>query len=609
MAYIANSVILYNCKLNHNGLFTCDFGGSGATRDSVMGSTNALATVVASYDNCTWMRENMSITVGANADYLNHQGVNYCRFINNSVSGAGGRFTYAFIYDIEYVAEQTTRLYIRTDPFMTYFDQIIKNDCFVEREHVASDNFFEHTLPEPTPNFENVAQLLGDKHIGSQTTGEKQNYFYVGIYAVHDEDTTPIVPNVSVKYCGDVPSPGMMFLADAAEGQELMDTLITYKYSIEYAVFIPKSAVDTVSTNVSGVFVGRDKTENASWGGDPSFWSSGVPSLTTDTFTYANGTSHTIRNRKLNCYPYMYIEMNDINDQSVILKPEDMNGMDFYLHGEQGSTPTYSLYYKNYQGENNFANMITINSFPPVPVATDVYKQYAALNQNSLKQEKITFGVNVVKGIVGLAGSVVAGIATGGAAGAAYGSKIATGIMTAGASGMTGGGAMMFNAATANAASNAVNAYKTGGAVIGGVKGATQNGGGLVDTVMNRMQQNAMYSDMKDRPPQLANAPSGSAKLGLGAIGFHVNRWVPKLEYVEVLDKFFDMYGYNISLVKTPQWNSRSKYNYIKTSGANIGGAIPQNYKNQINELLDKGLTVWHSVGEYGTYSTSNPIV
>ena len=41
----ANSVILYNCKLNHNGLFVCDFGGSGGTRDSVMGSTNALATI------------------------------------------------------------------------------------------------------------------------------------------------------------------------------------------------------------------------------------------------------------------------------------------------------------------------------------------------------------------------------------------------------------------------------------------------------------------------------------------------------------------------------------------------------------------------------------
>ena len=48
----ANSVILYNCKLNHNGLFVCDFGGSGGTRDSVMGSTNSLATVKFSYGNC-----------------------------------------------------------------------------------------------------------------------------------------------------------------------------------------------------------------------------------------------------------------------------------------------------------------------------------------------------------------------------------------------------------------------------------------------------------------------------------------------------------------------------------------------------------------------------
>lgn len=82
MANPISSVILYNCKINHNGLFGCDFGNSGASRDSVMGATNSIATVKFSYSNCTYFRKDKTITVDENADVLDAAGVNYCRYIN-----------------------------------------------------------------------------------------------------------------------------------------------------------------------------------------------------------------------------------------------------------------------------------------------------------------------------------------------------------------------------------------------------------------------------------------------------------------------------------------------------------------------------------------------
>lgn len=131
----ASSVILYNCKINHNGLFNCDFGGSGATRDSVMGASNNIATIKFTYGSCTYMRKDKTITVDENADVLDANGVNYCRYINPQFSNS--MYFYAFVDKIEYVAPQTSRLHIRTDCFMTYFDKIEWGYQYIERFNLS----------------------------------------------------------------------------------------------------------------------------------------------------------------------------------------------------------------------------------------------------------------------------------------------------------------------------------------------------------------------------------------------------------------------------------------------------------------------------------------
>lgn len=129
---------------------------------------------------------------------------------------------------------------------------------------------------------------------------------------------------------------------------------------------------------------------------------------------------------------------------------------------------------------------------------------------------------------------------------------------------------------------------------------------GIMDTEIARRDYNAKYDDMKQRPPLVRNAPDGSTKLGVDGIGFHINRWVPTSAYLQALDSFFDRYGYNVSVCKTPQWNSRPKFNYVKTVGANIAGQIPKGDKEVINSLLDAGLTVWHSAADYGIFDGYN---
>lgn len=549
----ANSVILYNCKMNHNGLFVCDFGGSGGTRDSVMGASNSLATIKFTYGNCTYMRKDKVIVVDANADVLEAAGVNYCRYINADFNNS--MYFYAFVDSIEYVAPQTSRLHIRTDCFTTYFDRIVKNQCFIEREHVYDDTPGQHTLPEPTQDFEMLVINRWERIWNSATPDWFMNYFYVGAYATHAPGSDPISPVASVDYAGNVPSPGHLYIAQVDDGAAMFKELINQKYEISYTVIVPKSAVDTIQTNVSGIYVAQDKTESDSWDGDEEITI--TPFISS--VSYA-GRSHPIRNHKLCTFPYQYIEMTDLWDQSISLKPEQTAGEEFhfYLHPESGAIPSFTLYCKSYQQENAFCNSISVNCFPAVPYATSYYDQYMAIHKNQVEVEKIKIDRELVKGYVGAGVDVASGI------------------------GQLGIGS------------------PTGANTLG--KGIS----GFMDTEIARRDYNAKYADMKQRPPLVRNAPDGSVKLGVDGIGFHINTWVPTEEYMNQLDSFFDRYGYNISECKTPQWNSRPNYNYIKTVGCNFGGQIPESDKEIINSLFDKGIIIWHSVGAYGNFDGSS---
>lgn len=548
----ANSVILYNCKLNHNGLFACDFGGSGGARDSIMSSSNSLATYKFGYSNCTYMRKDKVIVVDANADVLEAAGVNYCRYINADFNNS--MYFYAFVDSIEYVAPQTSRLHIRTDCFTTYFDRIQKNQCFVEREHVYDDTPGIHTLPEPTQDFEMLAINRWERIWNSATPGWFMNYFYVGAYATHAPGSDPISPVAAVDYVGNVPSPGHLYIAQVDDGAAMFEELINQQYEISYTVIVPKSAVGTIQTNVSGIYVAQDKTESGSWSGDEEITI--VPFISSVSYS---GRSHDIRNRKLCTFPYQYIEMTDLWDQSISLKPEQTAGEEFhfYLHPESGAIPSFTLYCKSYQQENAFRNSISVNCFPAVPYATSYYDQYMAIHKNQVEVEKIRIDRELVKGYIGAGVDAASGIAQ-------LGIGSPTGVSTLG-------------------------------------KGIS----GFMDTEIARRDYNAKYADMKQRPPLVRNAPDGSVKLGVDGIGFHINTWVPTEEYMNQLDSFFDRYGYNISECKTPQWNSRPNFNYVKTVGCNFSGQIPESDKEVINSLFDKGITIWHSVGAYGNLDGS----
>lgn len=90
---------------------------------------------------------------------------------------------------------------------------------------------------------------------------------------------------------------------------------------------------------------------------------------------------------------------------------------------------------------------------------------------------------------------------------------------------------------------------------------------------------------------------------------FHFYKMTIKQEYAKIIDEFFSMYGYKINLVKIPSLFGRSNWNYLKTKNVNLVGNIPQKDLEELKEMFNRGVTIWHSANTFLDYSQNNTII
>lgn len=147
-----------------------------------------------------------------------------------------------------------------------------------------------------------------------------------------------------------------------------------------------------------------------------------------------------------------------------------------------------------------------------------------------------------------------------------------------------------------------------GGALVGGVGGAIASGGA---TALKEITNNIGQSYLHDRiPPQTnGNINCGDVVTGSHNNTFHFYKMSIKREYAEIIDKYFDMFGYKINLVKVPNITGRTNWNYVKTINCNFEGDIPQTDLQIIRRIFDNGITLWHNPTTMLNYSNTNNII
>lgn len=105
-----------------------------------------IARKVRSFTDFTYQRKDNVIRIPAHIDTLWN-----CNYVMYQNSNFGEKWFYAFITKMEYVNDGVTLVYIETDVYNTWWDDVTVQPSFILREHTKDDTIGINTVPE---NFE-----------------------------------------------------------------------------------------------------------------------------------------------------------------------------------------------------------------------------------------------------------------------------------------------------------------------------------------------------------------------------------------------------------------------------------------------------------------------
>ena len=269
--------------------------------------------------------------------------------------------------------------------------------------------------------------------------------------------------------------------------------------------------------------------------------------ITVDKQATLNG--YTPRNNKLLTYPYNYLLIDNNNGTSNILQYENFSGSncEFEVAGVPTVGGSIKCVPKNYKGETRFQQEgIMCGKFPTCGWVNDMYT-------NWLTQNAVNIGLGIATSGLELIGGV--------------------GMMATGAGSVAGAGAV--------------------------ANGAL----GIANSVGQIYQHSLIPNSAR------GNINGGDINTCYDMNKFYFIKMSIKSEYAQIIDKYFDMYGYKVNMVKVPNKAHRSRYWYTKTINVNINGDIPQSDMQKIKNCYDNGITFWRSASDIENYEGSNNIV
>ena len=134
----------------------------------------------------------------------------------------------------------------------------------------------------------------------------------------------------------------------------------------------------------------------------------------------------------------------------------------------------------------------------------------------------------------------------------------------------------------------------------------SENVGGIVSGAFGMLSDYAKQSDLKNRGSVMNGIPQGNEILYSGGAGIFISQEIYKIEYIVMIDEFFNHYGYLVNETKVPTFHKRPNFDYIKTRDINIVGDIPQEDIEELENIFNDGVTVWHNINTYGDYNVNN---
>lgn len=474
---------------------------------------------------------------------------NYCMYQNSNYSE---KWFYAFITNMEYENDGTTKVYIETDVYQSWMFDITMKACFVEREHVNDDTIGKHTIPENLSVGEVVQEgstiedsqydqdlywicVLTDYQIGENSTGD------IG-ELIHGEQHE-----------------GLSVYENVVFGSQICLIMVTQLSDIaNLELFIRRTAKDGHPNDIHDIFIAPagciktndlDPVHTAYFldNTDPKYtfhwytlqYSSIPKTFDTEITKLTSYTGVTIRNNKCFVYPYNYIFASNNNGNNNIYKYEDFSTAKCVFNNQMSLSVGCSgrVVPKSYKGMATADDeALPLGKYPTCAWSSDSYTNWLTQNSVNLATSMIDIGAEMTTGIAGNPTGVISATKDiAGLIGDFYKAQLAPNI--------------------------------TGGQPTG-------------DIIWTMNRNKITYRQMR-----------------------------AKDEYIKQIDSYFTMYGYKVNEVKIPNVTGRTYWNYVKTIDCNIEGDIPQNDLQKIKDIFNSGVTFWHDPTKFLDYTQSNTIV
>lgn len=514
-------------------------------------------------DECSYQRKDNIIRWPAHIDSLMEY--NYVMYQNENY---GTKYFYAFILNMQYYNDGTTFITIATDVFQTWQFDITWKKSFVEREMIAVANDI------PGANLIQEDLETGDYVENATTSVVGVDFCYVLAYSRNPADDG-YATGMSFSFNGTNINgvfSGLYYYVCSYSGLSAMlgsmsSGATPHDDSIIEIFTVPKLAVEGITDSLGhGVY---DNLFTGNWV-NQIFNSTGKELTLSGVGATLNG--YTPRNQKLKTYPFTYLGFNPSNGGSKVFRYEDFSGNPgFSIRSEVNPSPSVLFIPKDYKGSTgtNVAETCSLSGYPTIGYHTEYFNSWIARNQNlinlDIQERNYNDTVATYKKGLDLAGDIA---------------KTTFGAMSG-----DGGGV--------------------------GLTGIAKDGLDLVSIGVNNefyiQKQMAQIEAQKLLPNKGVIGSGNATLLGYGLFDDDIFKsYSIKYQFAERIDLYFDMYGYKTNMVKLPNTNNRSKWNYVKTIGANIIGNIPQKDLDLIKKMFDTGITLWHDSAHFLDYSQNN---
>lgn len=507
------------------------------------------ANAVASANNYSFIRSERNV-IKTSFSYNDALKCNYMAFQNPDYSN---KWFFAFIDDVEYANDGTSRIKYTIDEFSTWFDYWNPEPCFVEREHVNDDSIGANTVPEGLECGEYVINASGDVETDLSAT----ELICIGVSWLPDNTPFATPNRVYAGVFSGVYYVLFKFTESASKFVQAMSDLGHLNDIVN--IFMIPIAIANVDYTDGWSTGNLGNQTGINFRVLPN--SAGVITLRNANISLSMPGSlngYTPKNNKLFCYPYNLLTIsNNVGTQAEYHYEDFINNSPlFSLVAAVSPSCSVWLFPNNYKkssdAKGGYNWGLPVAKYPQGSWNGDQYTNWMTQN-----------GINL------------------------FGHRI--------------------DAATTKAIGGSIKSI--GGAATGNYG---QIGSGLTD-MFNAVQEDYRASMLPNQIGGQVN--SGDVCYAYNKMSPTFYKMSVRSEYARIIDDWFSRFGYKINRVKLPNQIGRTYWNFVKIgTGESIGystnqtRSVPASSMEVINTIYRNGVTIWHNHANVGNYSLNNTI-